>query len=442
MTNGTQRKVRFDLMVIALGILAFALREYYLLVARVSDFLVGDAREYWAYAWNLVVQGTFSSTAPPIVAIPDAYRSPGYPWLIAAAMRGVGQAWYPTVLLVQAVLGAMTCVFVTLLARHWMGIGWSLFAGLLLAVWPHHVAATNTLLSEVLFGFVLSGGLLAFAHAWTSKRTVWFAVAGAVLGYAWLVNPLVLFFPPLLALLAWRQGARRGLALMLAVFLVPVIAMSVRNALVDARGATARAGINLVQGSWPEYHDAANRFRTGDTTAIAIMREIDQEHADLQRSPGAGLQRMGERIASWPSYYLAWYARKPWVLWGWQIRIGATDISFHRVADQPFDRNPLLRAELLALRTLNPLLTTLTLVAACVLVIVGWRRAPWMPAAATGLLAIYVTSVHVVLQAEPRYATAYRGLEGILVVSALWWAWNRLQAKRIGSSGAGSARGN
>ena len=121
------------------------------------------------------------------------------------------------------------------------------------------------------------------------------------------------------------------------------------------------------------------------------------------------------------------------------IRVGAADISFHRVYDQPFDRNPVLRAWLVALRTLNPLLTTLTLIAAAALVVVGWRRSECMPAAATGLLVLYVTIVHVVLQAEPRYATAYRGFEAVLVATALSWAWQWLQAKRNGHSSSSSA---
>ena len=436
------RPVRFDLLVIAVGLLAFMLREYYVLAARVDMFLVGDARDYWSYAWNVFNHGVFSGTEPPRIPVPDAYRLPGYPWLIVLAMRIAGGAWYPLMLLMQAVMGAMTAVFVTLLARHWLSVRWSIAAGLLIALWPHHVAATNTLLSEVLLGFLLTGSLLAFARGWTTGRTAWFVVAGAAFGYAWLVNPVLTLFPPLLAALAWWHGRRRPTLVLLALFLVPVIGMAVRNASIDAPGSAERATLNFVQGSWPEYHDATNRFRTGDKTAIAIMREIDEENAALVASKPAGIARIGERFASWPSYYAKWYASKPWLLWGWQIRVGATDISYHRVEKQPFETNPLLRAWVVTLRTLNPLLTTIMLVAAIALVVRGVRKANCMPAVATGLLALYVTLVHLVLQAEPRYATAYRGIETVLLVTALAYAANWLRTKlhaARSSAGAGAA---
>lgn len=443
--RGASERVRFGTMLVLLALLAFALREHYLAVAIVQDPVRGDPREYVAYAWNLVHHGVFGSTIPPAPPLPDAYRQPGYPWLIALGMKLAHEHWYPLVLHTQAVLGTMTVVFAALLARQWASIAWSIAAGLVVALWPHHVAATNTLLSEVLFGFTLMAALLGFARAWATDRRAWFVLAGIAFGCAWLVNPLLLLFPPCLAVLAWRHGRRGPALLLLAAFLVPVLGMSLRNATIGAadRGSVQRATLNFVQGSWPEYHAAANRFRTGDPTAIAIMREIEGEHAMLQASASAGMARIGERIAAWPGYYAKWYASKPWVLWSWQIRLGATDISFHRFAYQPFDHNPVLRGVMVTYRWLNPMLTTLMLVAALGFVVAGVRRTAWMPAAATGALALYLTLVHVVLQAEPRYATAYRGLEAVLVATAVAWLaarWRSRRGRGPSSSGAGAAQ--
>ena len=61
------------------------------------------------------------------------------------------------------------------------------------------------------------------------------------------------------------------------------------------------------------------------------------------------------------------------------------------------------------------------------------RRDAKLPAVATGALAMYVTLVHVVLQAEPRYAIAYRGLEAILVMTALAWVRLIWRARRRSS---------
>ena len=60
-------------------------------------------------------------------------------------------------------------------------------------------------------------------------------------------------------------------------------------------------------------------------------------------------------------------------------------------------------------------------VMALLLLVGGLRRAPWAPAAAlaTAALALYLTAVHTVLQAEPRYATAYRAIEVLLIATCL-----------------------
>ena len=424
------RAPRFGVLLILLAVLAFAVREQYVLTAIVDNPIRGDIREYVAYAWNLVQHGVFSSTMPPNLPVADDYRMPGYPWLIALGMQlfpqeptwGVLGGWYPFVQQTQVVLGAATVVLVALLARYWLSATWSIAAGLLLALWPHHIAATNTLLSEIVFGFSLVAALYAFARAWQTKRTSWYVVSALAFGYAYLVNPLILFFPPCLAILVFFHGARRPAAILLGVFLLPVIAVGVRNANIDNSGrGTDRAALNFVQGSWPDYHVAASRVHLDDPIAIAISREIDAEHATLRRDASAGLARMGQRIAGQPWMYARWYAQKPWLLWGWRIQIGSSDIAYHEVRRSPFDRPGALRAILVTYRTLNPLLTTLALIAALALTVVALRRDAKLPAVATGALALYVTLVHVVLQAEPRYAIAYRGLEAILVMTALSW---------------------
>ncbi|KGQ18842.1 4-amino-4-deoxy-L-arabinose transferase [Lysobacter dokdonensis DS-58] len=436
--DAAKRAPRFGLMLALLALLAFALREHYVLSAIVAHPIRGDIREYVAYAWNLAEHGVFGKTPPPMLPVPDDYRSPGYPWLIALAMRVFGQApawdlagpWYPWVLQLQVLLGTATVVMTALLARYWLSATWSIVAGLLLACWPHHVAATNTLLTEVLFGCLLLGGLLAFARAWTTQRMRWFVATGAVFASAALVNPVALLFVPCLAALGAWHRRRRAAVVLLAVFLVPVLALGVRNAgLPDQGSGGDRASLNFVQGSWPDYHAAATRLRSGDPLAIAVTQEIDAEQRTLRDDPIAGLRRIGARMADAPAFYAKWYAGKPWALWGWKIRIGASDIAFLEVQRSPFERMGVLRALRVAYRTLNPLLTTLMLASALVLAWRGLRHAESMPAAATGLLAVYLTAVHVVLQAEPRYAVAYRGIEAVLVVAALAWAAGKVRKR-------------
>src|SRR4029453_436657 len=101
----------------------------------------------------------------------------------------------------------------------------------------------------------------------SSRWRAWAIASGAIFAYAWLVNPIVLFFPPLLALLLWRGHRRQGAAWLLAAFLLPVALWSVRNAMLPDGGSSERAKVNLVQGSWPQYHDAWKSSRINPISA-------------------------------------------------------------------------------------------------------------------------------------------------------------------------------
>ena len=250
-------------------------------------------------------------------------------------------------------------------------------------------------------------------------------------GYAYLVNPLILFFPPCLAILLFFHGARRPAAILLGVFLLPVVAVGVRNASIDGAGrGTDRAALNFVQGSWPDYHVAASRVRLGDPVAVAISARNRRRARHFATRCVGRARTHGPTHGSEPGVYAKWYAAKPWLLWGWRIQIGSSDIAYHDVRRSPFDRSGALRATMVAYRTLNPLLTTLALIAALALTVMALRRDAKLPAVATGALAMYVTLVHVVLQAEPRYAIAYRGLEAILVMTALAWVADLARRRR------------
>lgn len=425
---------RFALCVGAVVLLAFLIREYFVLVTVVEIPIRGDTREYLVYAWNLYHHGIFSSASPAAsIPIPDAYRFPGYPWLLALSiwLSPHGNGWYQLALQMQVVLGTATIWLTMLLARRWLNLGWAIASGVLLAVWPHHVAATGALLSEVLFGFTLMVGLYYFARAIESRHHGLLALASLAFGYAYLVNPLIALYPPLLALLIWREKARKASLFFVGVFLIPVLAFGLRNMTLDQSRVQAshagRAAINLVQGSWPEYHHAWQAQHQGDPGGIQIMRQIDAEIGLLSGDPIRGLSLIAHRIRLDPGYYTRWYLwEKPVLLWAWEVRIGPGGVYVVDVKNSPLDTHPLLRWSTAILMTLNPLLTMLGLGGAVSLLIGGLRHATWAPAAAlaTAALAVYLTAVHTIFQAEPRYATAYRGIEILLIMTCLQNCWS------------------
>jgi hypothetical protein len=444
LTSTTQRDAaaharrRFLIAFTVLTLFAWLLREYFVLAAVVEAPIRGDVRDYVAYAWNLLHHGVFSMASPSqVMPVPDGFRGPGYPLVLAAAMalKPEPNGWYALMLHAQAVIGAATVAGTVQLARRWLSPRWALTTGVLLAFWPHHIAATGALLSEIVLGAVLVFAMLCMARANRAFSTrTWAIAAGLLFGYAYLVNPLVLFLPFLLAALSWHEGRRETASWLLVIFLLPVAVWGMRNAMLPDGGSGDRAKVNLVEGSWPLYH-AAYVSRNASPVAHAIMVAIDREEKLLKSDTHAGLVEIGTRMAQEPLVYARWYLlQKPWLLWEWNIRMGAGsgEIYVEKVTHSPLATNPGLRMTTSMLRLLNPLVFSLAFLAALALVLGAWQRRPWAGQAGTmiALLFLYVTGAHALLQAEPRYSTPYRPFELLLCVTALSAAMHWILGRR------------
>jgi hypothetical protein len=396
----------------AIALLAFGVREWYVLAVLTPHPFAGDSFQYMRYAYNLVHSGVYSHGQGVIV--PDDFRTPGYPLLLAALMPFSHEDAARFVVLVrqaQVVIGTLTVAGSIALARQWLPRGWALLAGLLIALWPHHVVATSSLLTEVLFGAALAGALLCASVALARGSMRWGITAGAVFGLAYLVNPVIALFPVVALPVFWRRGLARVGAAMLAVSLVAVVGWAIRN--VDVPHTPGRAAINFVQGSWPDYHwDYRGRqlWRAAEFQAIVddVNRVVD--------TPAIGWPIVGHRLASDPARYVRWYAlEKPWLLWDRSIQLGQGGIYFLQTERSPFETSPVLRAVQAVYMAANPFLTAL--LAGMTLLLLFRRDHP--SALLCALLVLYLTAIHVVFQAEPRYAIAYRPLEAIIVAAAV-----------------------
>jgi len=370
-------------------LLAFVVREWFVLTMVVPEPNQGDVGAYLRYALHLVWDGTFSMNN--WAAIPDAFRSPGYPMVLAALFPSDGSApvWFARVYQAQVLLGTATVAMTIALARRFMPFGFALMAGLWMAVQPHHVASTGTLLTECLFGALLLGGLLA-----ASYERGW--LAGLGFGLSYLTNPVGAVVPLVSAVSLQRKQA----VAMLLVVGVAIGGWAVRNAVVDAHG--GRAMINFVQGSWPEYHDTAKWPWRWPAKYEAINREV----AAGEVAP------VVHRLAEDPARYAGWYASKPWLLFDWEVRIGHGMAYVVTMRDTPLDKPPLLMTTTLQW-VLNPLLFCLAFCG----IVLGLVRGGTEQMVALSVIAL--TAVHVLFQAEPRYSIPYRSLEVVLAFGAL-----------------------
>lgn len=436
MDEGKSRgRMRAELGVLfTLAVVALIIRLYYVRTAFVDHPVRGDAVQYFAYALNLINHHTFSLAMPDAANhAPDSFRDPGYSTLLAliGLAQGTGQAFYLTLLDVQSLLGALTVLIYAILVRRWLGFGWAVGTAVLMALWPHGIAMGGYILSETLFGFLVGLALLAVDNAMRSGRAWQAGAAGLAFAGAALTNAVVLPFAPLVGVyMLWRDAPRRRFwCTFLICALLPALAWGIRAvALPAGQSSGDRATINLVQGSWPEYHPEYIRSFQGDPKAVRDMAAIDAEFQLLKTNRTQGVRAMASRMGADPLRYIGWYFSKPVELWGWNIGIGQGDIYVFPTGNSPLTAGSFLRATTGLCFFVNPFIMILAAVGA----VLALYRRDKMPAGLTlaARLGLFVTGVFAVLQSDARYATPFRGIEMALAMVTLAAAAGHVRAIR------------
>jgi len=159
-----------------------------------------DQREYLDLGKHLFGSGLWMAD-PRFEQIVYAYRTPGYPLLIACC-----DANPRIVRVVQCVLDCGTMLAIFLLARRWLSPGASVFAAGIYAVNPFAVFFCGLILSETLFTFMLCWGLALLILSdgpWPpgNKLLAWLG-GGALLALAILVRPGTILLPVVLGVTA------------------------------------------------------------------------------------------------------------------------------------------------------------------------------------------------------------------------------------------------
>ncbi|MGA7437416.1 MAG: hypothetical protein WBW32_04710 [Luteibacter sp.] len=408
--------------ILIIAIIAVSVRLFYVHTAVVDHPLRGDTVQYFAYALNLADHHIFSLAPAGQPVLPDGFRDPGYPAFLAVlvAIFGREQTFYLATLNLQATLSAMTVVIYTLLTRRWLGQRAAIAVGLGLTFWPHTITLAGYVLSETLMGFLVATGLWLTQYATERRHWALFASAGACFALAALTNATFAPIPLVFAAIAlWRDPpTRRAWAIFLIAAALPVALWTWRGAsLPTGQSAGDRVVMNLVQGSWPEYHDAWRASLQGDAGSAAIMEKIDSEYAIFHGNRLDGITAMASRMAAQPLRYAGWYLSKPVELWGWQIGIGMGDIYVFPTYNSPLSGKGFLRMTTDALFFASPFVLMLAIAGLAVLLVKRRRYPPALWLAAT--TAVVVTATFAVLQCDARYSTPYRGIEWVLAAVAI-----------------------
>jgi len=255
--------------------LALSVRLGYV-IAHPKPRIADDALHYDDIAWNLASGRGFSMSDAHLLAgdrrpdgrpAPTARRPPLYPLFLSVFYRAFGRT-YPPVLGTQAVVGAIACFFVFLLARDAFGKRAGVAALLLSAIYPPFVKYCAQLLTETLFLALTVAAFWAAHRAAIRDSAKSSVLSGLLGGLAALARPTAFFFVPLQAavMLAAPGSARRrgrwlahvaayGLTFALVVSPWPARNYVVFGAFIP--GFTS-AGYNLFLGTFPESHGLAN----------------------------------------------------------------------------------------------------------------------------------------------------------------------------------------
>jgi len=272
--------------------LALALRLGFILtrtdsVAALSE--LPDQTEYLQIGRNLSTGDGLQFTDPRFGQEVWAYRTPGYPLLVAVCGGRLA-----LIRLTQALLDTSTIIAVYLLARNWLGEGTSLLAAALAAVNPLSIYFSGMILSESLFTAMLIWGMVLMT------RRAWFA-GTILLAMSVLVRPSALALPAILSMFArgksptespfsrrtrWhRRGAallsqciRIGAAAILTALVLLPWAWRNHQLLGEWIWTSTNSGVTQYDGFHPGATGASDQDFLRDMPELAAMTEVQRSN--------------------------------------------------------------------------------------------------------------------------------------------------------------------
>jgi len=403
------------LAVCFLLVVALLIRANYFLGTEIENPVRGDAFYYLTYASNLSKYGVFSQDYGSISPKADSYRTPGYPVFITMIFKSaeiLNLKFYSALMISQIILGSITVWLTYLLGKIILSKSMAFFSALLTAISPHLISLGNYILTETLFTFLLILSVYIFMHFYKRCSLLIAICSGVGFGFAYLVNPVMLFTPIILVIMicASSQSPIKKKHLMSAIyfllaFLLIVVMWHVRNLHSVEEGKQSsvdRMYMNLVIGSHRDFYDYY-RLNPRDPNNPAT-----RDHQATGGSIISFLDLLSERVVENPIDYAKWYfLEKPYLLWSWNILVGQGDIHVYPVNNSLYDKNTFALASYSFMKSAHPWILLFSLVG--VLFVFRKERG----SVQTSMAIIYmvlasISLVYVVLQSEPRYSVPLR----------------------------------
>ncbi len=269
------------------------------------------------------------------------FQPPLYQWFLALVYGIIGRSVIG-VMIIQYVIGSLSCVLAYCIGQRFFGRGVGIAAGVAAALTASQVFYEGRLLPPVLITiFNLSIILLAAKQLKTPAAWRW-PVIGLLLGLSAITRPDILLFVPLMIYWMWRERGsvmpKRPLlwtAVVLAGAALPVALVSVRNQVVgkDLAIISHNGGINFFIGNHPEMEKMLG-IRPG--AHWDIMTAWPQLEAGITRPSAVSdyfYKRAAEMMWKHKRITLQNFGRKlVWVWRGQEIHRNEDDYYFTRVS--------------------------------------------------------------------------------------------------------------
>jgi len=378
-----------------------------MLIYDIDQPVRADALQYLLYAVNLVRHGVFSRAAPSDdTPAPDAFRSPGYPLLLALfLLLGGNTGFYPLALHAQAVMGAAMVALTFLLGCRFLP-QWAAWAAAgLVALSPHMVVMNGYLLTETLFGFLLLAALYLLARACECGDSTHLVAAAIAFGLTCLVNETALLLLPLLLLVFRQHLIGRQRAVLLIVFALFPGGWMLRNQTQLPPGAetgATRAIDTLSHGSYPGFIYKDPRYRYFPYKEDPAQPAYG---ASLQGFLPVFMQRFSER----PWRYLRWYLiEKPVYLWSWSLLQGQDIYIYPLRASSLYRDSMVVRLSRDIMWVLHPLIQGIVIAGLLLFPLIIIRQGADAMPTALWVVLLYYTALYALFAPWPRYAIPLR----------------------------------
>lgn len=439
LTGVRLRLSKRTVVLIVILVIGFDLRIQSTLHSVVRDPIRADAYDYAVTALNINKFHVYSlsndwdkteRSEPP----PDARRPPMYP-IFLSFFLGTDPTYgdLRNVLLAQALLSTITIWLVYLLARSMLSTQLAVAATFLTALSPHLVTMNIYALTETLFCFLLVLTILTITQAMQHGRAWVAMVAGLALGTAALTHFILLYFViPLaifqIATLGWKAG-RKKVGLLLLGFALIYGPWAIRNVVTLGNvGDGTQMAVAIKFGSYNNmmYHD--------DPQTYAYPYSFDPTFDEGTISTTSAIHDVFETFREAPLQQIAWYVKKPFVAWGWDMAEGQGDVFLYPTPRTPYKYLPHFRVSHFLMKLIHPLLVALMMGG----IALAWLPSRWTRFSATTVYCARIVSLLILYHAAvmtagfplPRYSIPLRPFLYIMAMLFIFGAVNWIRARQ------------